>query len=88
MTFADYVITVVVAILCFSMLYPFVNLIFQSISPDWVITEAKGMVLYPKGITLENYVYVLIAMTICQMMLWRKFSSVGTNEEARNMQVC
>lgn len=59
MTFADYVITVVVAILCFSMLYPFVNLIFQSISPDWVITEAKGMVLYPKSITLENYVYVL-----------------------------
>ena len=46
-------------VLCITMLYPFVNLIFQSISPDWVITEANGMVLYPKSITFENYVYVL-----------------------------
>lgn len=59
MTFADYIILLVVGVLCITMLYPFVNLIFQSISPDWVITEANGMVLYPKSITLENYVYVL-----------------------------
>ena len=59
MTFADYIILFVVGVLCITMLYPFVNLIFQSISPDWVITEANGMVLYPKSITFENYVYVL-----------------------------
>ena len=59
MTFADYIILFVVGVLCITMLYPFVNLIFQSISPDWVITEVNGMVLYPKSITFENYVYVL-----------------------------
>ena len=59
MTFADYIILLVMGVLCITMLYPFVNLIFQSISPDWVITEANGMVLYPKSITFENYVYVL-----------------------------
>ena len=59
LTPGDWVIMVVVGILCFTMFYPFVNLIFQSISPDWVITEANGMVLWPKSISLENYVYVV-----------------------------
>ncbi len=59
MTFTDWVILAVVGILCLSMLYPFVNLVFQSLSPDWVITKAKGMLLWPEALTLENYVYVL-----------------------------
>ncbi len=59
LTPGDWVIMVFVGILCFTMFYPFVNLIFQSISPDWVITEANGMVLWPKSVSLENYVYVV-----------------------------
>ena len=40
------------------MLYPFVNMIFQSVSPNWVITEANGMLLWPKEVTFANYQYV------------------------------
>lgn len=57
-TIGDVIIYVVVSILGFSMLYPFVNLIFQSVSPNWVITEANGMLLWPKEITFANYQYV------------------------------
>ena len=58
-TFGDYVILVIVSLLGFSMLYPFVNLVFQSLSPNWVITEANGMLLWPKEVTFQNYVYVV-----------------------------
>lgn len=57
-TVGDVVIYVVVSILGFSMLYPFVNLLFQSVSPNWVVTEANGMLLWPKEVTFANYVYV------------------------------
>ena len=57
-TIGDVIIYVVVSILGFSMLYPFVNLIFQSVSPNWVITEANGMLLWPKEVTFANYQYV------------------------------
>ena len=57
-TVGDVVIYVVVSILGFSMLYPFVNLVFQSVSPNWVITEANCMLLWPKEATFANYVYV------------------------------
>ncbi len=58
-TFGDVVIVIIVSLLGLSMLYPFVNLAFQSVSPNWVITEANGMMLYPKEITFDNYEYVL-----------------------------
>ncbi len=54
----DAIIYIVVSLLGFSMLYPFLNLIFQSVSPNWVITEANGMLFYPKEVTFENYIYV------------------------------
>jgi putative aldouronate transport system permease protein len=60
MTIGDVVILFIVSLLGFSMLYPFYNLILQSFCPNWVITEANGVLFWPKDVTLENYKYVLI----------------------------
>ncbi len=57
-TVGDVMIYVVVSLLGFSMLYPFVNLVFQSVSPNWVITQANGMLLWPQEVTFDNYLYV------------------------------
>lgn len=59
-TFGDVVIVLIVSLLGFSMLYPFYNLIIQSVCPNWVITQANGVLFWPKEITLENYKYVII----------------------------
>ena len=57
-TIGDVIIYIVVSLLGFSMLYPFVNLVFQSVSPNWVITQANGMLLWPQEVTFDNYLYV------------------------------
>lgn len=58
-TASDVVIVVFVSLLAFSMLYPFLNLVMQSFSPNWVITESNGMLLWPKAFTIDNYIYVV-----------------------------
>lgn len=44
---------------CFSMLYPFVNLLFQSFSKASDIIESNGLMLYPKTLQLDAYEYML-----------------------------
>lgn len=62
----DVIIAAIVTLLAFSMLYPFVNLIFQSISSNAAITASEGMMLWPKEITLENYRYVFMYPNVWQ----------------------
>lgn len=48
----------ILTVLCFSMFYPFVNLLFVSISAQSEVTAANGLLLYPKSINFEAYKYV------------------------------
>lgn len=57
-TWSDLLIAGIVTLLVFSMLYPFVNLLFQSLSTNAAISAANGMMLWPTGITFDNYIYV------------------------------
>jgi putative aldouronate transport system permease protein len=43
---------------CFLMLYPFINLLFQSFAKASEIIAAKGMMLYPKTIQLDAYQFL------------------------------
>lgn len=57
-TIWDWLIAGVVSLLVLSMLYPFVNLLFQSLSTNAAISAANGMMLWPRELTFDNYVYV------------------------------
>lgn len=57
-TWSDLLIAGIVTLLVFSMLYPFVNLLFQSLSSNAAISAANGMMLWPTEITFDNYIYV------------------------------
>lgn len=57
-TWSDLLIAGIVTLLVFSMLYPFVNLLFQSLSTNAAISAANGMMLWPTEITFDNYIYV------------------------------
>ena len=54
-----YVMLVFLSLVCFSMLYPFVNLLFQSVSPATEIVASHGLMLYPKKIQLDAYRYLM-----------------------------
>ena len=57
-TAGDVVIAAIVTLLSFSMLYPFVNIVFQSLSTNAAITASNGMMLWPTEVTFDNYRYV------------------------------
>lgn len=46
-------------LLCFATLYPFVYILFASISDPTEISRFRGMLLYPKGFSLDAYAAVL-----------------------------
>lgn len=54
----DVINLLLLTVLCFTMLYPFVNLLFVSVSKQADVTAAKGLLLYPKSIQLDAYRYV------------------------------
>ncbi len=54
----DAVIYFVITLFSIICVYPFINLLFQAISPNWVIQEARGVLLWPKEITFANFAYV------------------------------
>lgn len=54
----DGIILVILTIICFSMLYPFINTFFVSISSTEDVMASNGMLLYPKHITWSSYRYV------------------------------
>jgi putative aldouronate transport system permease protein len=56
---ADYILIVAVTLICLSMLYPFINILFISMSDISEVTASNGMLLYPKSVTLEAYRYVI-----------------------------
>lgn len=60
-TIWDWLIAGVVSLLVLSMLYPFVNLLFQSLSTNAAISAANGMMLWPRELTFDNYVYIPFA---------------------------
>jgi putative aldouronate transport system permease protein len=46
-------------VICLSMVYPFVNLFFISISAIHEVMAAKGLLLYPKSVTFFAYQYLI-----------------------------
>ena len=58
-TLFDIALLFLLTIVCFSMLYPFVNTFFVSISQMKDIVQSNGMMLYPKDITWASYAYIL-----------------------------
>lgn len=55
----DGILILILGILCLSMLYPFLNLLFISISDMADVMQSGGMLLYPKSINFSAYEYVL-----------------------------
>lgn len=51
----DGVLILVLSVLCLSMLYPFLNLLFISISDMADVMQSGGMLLYPKSINFSAY---------------------------------
>lgn len=45
-------------LICFTMLYPFINLLFQSFSKASDIVAANGMMLWPRSFRLDAYEYL------------------------------
>ncbi len=75
----DILIAAIVSVLAFSMLFPFVNLVFQSISTNAAITASNGVMLWPRDITLENYRYVFMYPNVWQAYKNTLFiTAVGT----------
>jgi putative aldouronate transport system permease protein len=55
----DVVILTVLLLFCFSTLYPFLNLLFVSLSSIEDVIRSNGTLLYPKSFNFEGYRYVL-----------------------------
>lgn len=55
----DIVSLILLSVLCLSMLYPFINTLFISLSDMKDVLASNGMMLYPKSIRLDAYRYVL-----------------------------
>jgi putative aldouronate transport system permease protein len=53
------ILPLVLTIICVSMIYPFLNLFFISISDVSEVLVANGLMLYPKSITLNAYRYLI-----------------------------
>lgn len=45
-------------LVCLTMLYPFINLLFISVSEQSDVTKANGLLLYPKTVSFKAYSYV------------------------------
>ena len=54
----DCVNLLLLTLVCLTMLYPFVNLLFISVSRQADVSAARGMLLYPKSIQWSAYQYV------------------------------
>ena len=54
----DCVNLLLLTLVCLTMLYPFVNLLFISVSRQADVSAARGMLLYPKSIQWNAYQYV------------------------------
>lgn len=52
------VLLAILTIICFSMLYPFLNLLFQSFAKPSDIIASNGLMLYPKSIQFDAYQYL------------------------------
>ena len=53
------VLLAILTIICFSMLYPFVNLLFQSVASPSDIIASNGFMLYPKSFQTDAYEYLM-----------------------------
>ena len=56
---ANIVLLILLTALCFSMLYPFLNILFISVSDMSDVMESGGLLLYPKSVNWDSYRYVL-----------------------------
>lgn len=76
---ADVVIFMILTILCLTMLYPFLNLFYVSISDMSKITAAGGLLLYPQAVRFDAYKYILTYNNIWHSFLNTVFITlVGT----------
>lgn len=66
----DILLVVFLTLLCGTMLYPFVNILFISVSDIKDVTMAGGLLLYPKSISFEAYQYIFQYKN-----LWRSFTN-------------
>ena len=53
------VLVLILTVVCLSMVYPFLNLFFISISSISEVMSSKGLMLYPKSVTFFAYRYLL-----------------------------
>ena len=58
-TFGYILLLAVLTLLCLTMLYTFINLLFQSFSKASDIVAANGLMLYPRSFQLDAYRYLL-----------------------------
>lgn len=54
----DVLLLAILTLLCLTMLYPFINVLFISVSRLADVSAAKGLMLYPRNITFDAYRYV------------------------------
>lgn len=59
LTLGHVLLIVLLTLICFSMLFPFLNLLFQSFASPADIIEANGLMLYPKSFRLDAYSYLM-----------------------------
>ncbi len=58
-TIADFIIVFLLGVLCLVTLYPILYVLFSSISDATLLIGQKGLMLWPKGFSLEAYKIVL-----------------------------
>ena len=85
----------ILSVICFSMVYPFLNLLFISMSEISEVMAARGLMLYPKSITFNAYRYLFqypyltvsyintVFITIIGTLLALIMSTLGANVLAR-----
>jgi len=90
-----FILILILSVVCLSMVYPFLNLFFISISSIAKANEAKGLMLYPKEVTIFAYTYLLqypnlansyfntVFITVVGTTLALIMSSLGANVLAR-----
>ena len=57
--FVDYVIWFFLIFLCLTTLYPFLNVLFDSLANMKEIVKQGGMLLFPRSVHLDSYRYVI-----------------------------
>ena len=90
-----FVLVFILSVICLSMVYPFLNLFFISISEISEVMKSKGLMLYPKSPTMFAYRYLVkypylavsysntIFITIVGTFLALLMSTLGANVLAR-----